>query len=397
MLKSLIIDNISVAKHGKYARLSARIKWSFNERIIFFDYPISCLHDLDQNSADAFLIATILIAIKNNEDVEVKQGKVSLGLLSNLENLLIPTLHELGLGNGKTRIECNIKVPESAFDNDRIGATGISLGIDSFYSLLKNINNELTDNIINAVVYFVEVSDEGIISKQQENELKIRWEVASKLNLLFIPIISNVRDVLETEFVFSQFHTYVHIAGVIGLYKRIKFYYYATAYTIKEMNPNFSDSATYDNILSETFSTDIFEMLCSGKKTERLEKTRWITNYEITYDYLDVCLHGRFKSSNYINCSYCPKCIRTMTSLDILNSLGKYNKVFDLEKYEKYKAKFWADVEYRRIIGKDPLSREIHREAIKVGYKIPKRKWIYIIIIGIRNQLMKVVNIFKKA
>lgn len=385
----MIIQNIKMICEEQWVKLQADISWLDKEERVFFAVPFVFSHYFDETLGDPFVMIFVQIATKYDEDIIVKDANITKSLAKKIETILIPALAKMGCGTGKSKVVSSYRNSQDNKDK-KIAATGISLGVDSFYAILSNLNTVNKTNPISGTVYIHQVNDWKSFNKSDLEELlKPRKEVAQYYGLELIPIVSNVRHVIEQELVFGQFHTFCHVGCVASLKKRIGIYYYATGYSDEEMKLDFSDSAYYENIIRETFTCENFKMISSGASVTRFEKTKYVTNDSMVLKYLDVCYHDRENPTKYINCSRCPKCYRTMATLDVIGKLDKYYGVFDIAYYKKHRAKCWADIRYRQIIGKDHFSTEICTAATQSGYKIPLRHWFYFLRIGLKNQINK--------
>ena len=60
-----------------------------------------------------------------------------------------------------------------------------------------------------------------------------------------------------------------------------------------------------------------------GRTHRRVEKIEEIKNWELAQQNLRVCLHTQI-DGNFLNCSRCEKCIRTMIPLYALGSMEKF-------------------------------------------------------------------------
>lgn len=360
---------------------------------MFFSVPSKYCEYLDENCADPFVMSFVQIAAKNNESIEVIGSAVSKSLIDNIEKELVPALSKMGCGNGNTKITSNYYKFSSC---NQISATGISLGVDSFYSILSNLSNNNTKLPFKAVVYIYQVDKwKNFNIDDLQHTIHNQKIVADSYDLQLIPIVTNIRNVMESEMVFSQFHTFCDLGTVASLKKLIGGYYYASAYSRDEMTLSFTNSGNYDNITEEVFTFDGFRMFSSGGEVTRFEKTRIIADNNVVYNYLDVCYHDAPNNTGFLNCSSCAKCVRTMASLELLGKLGNYDKVFDINLYHKNIAKNWGDIEYRRIIGKDHFSGELCEIARSKGFKIPVSHWVYFLLKGLKNQINKIINIKK--
>ena len=74
------------------------------------------------------------------------------------------------------------------------------------------------------------------------------------------------------------------------------------------------------------------DLLDDGNLYDRSMKTRLVADYAPAAKYLNVCYgHDTLDT----NCSVCPKCVRTLLTLDILGKLEEFGGVFDLARYRR--------------------------------------------------------------
>jgi len=79
-------------------------------------------------------------------------------------------------------------------------------------------------------------------------------------------------------------------------------------------------------------STESLDLVDDGNLYDRSEKTKLIADYPPAMKYLNVCYgHDTLDT----NCSVCPKCARTLLTLDILGRLEDFAGVFDLARYRR--------------------------------------------------------------
>lgn len=140
------------------------------------------------------------------------------------------------------------------------------------------------------------------------------------------------------------------IAAALILQNNIKRYYIATGYKgLEEFNMDIIGGGAHRSWWElPLFSSPNMQIIPANKAMSRLDKTQYISDFEPSYDSLMVCWKDRH------NCGFCPKCIRTLVSLDLLGALEKYSKSFNLPMYYKYKGRL-----LHRIVAlrhKDPFS-----------------------------------------
>ena len=79
-------------------------------------------------------------------------------------------------------------------------------------------------------------------------------------------------------------------------------------------------------------SSDAVEISHFGAQFNRVEKTAAIKDDDIGLSVLSVCGKGRLEGP-YVNCSLCQKCLRTMTTLDLVGVDPIIAKTFDWSAY----------------------------------------------------------------
>ncbi len=74
--------------------------------------------------------------------------------------------------------------------------------------------------------------------------------------------------------------------------------------------------------LDQSLSTEWLEIIHDGLVEDRTRKTVALADWPATYDALRVCW---WNPDGVQNCGQCPKCVRTMTTLEALGKLGHYS------------------------------------------------------------------------
>lgn len=77
-----------------------------------------------------------------------------------------------------------------------------------------------------------------------------------------------------------------------------------------------------------------------GNELRRADKTRLVAEVPDAWTSLDVCGYSRDGS----NCSRCPKCLRTMLTLELLGLLDRFESRFDLDTYSQHRTDYIATV-----------------------------------------------------
>ena len=195
-------------------------------------------------------------------------------------------------------------------------------------------------------------------------------------------------------------HTFTTLSCVYALEKLFNTYYFAGGVGFNGSHIDESDTAFYDILNVHCLSDENISIYCSGLETTRLNKVKYISNYEETYKWLNVCV-----GTSWNNCGKCHKCIRTMTELESIGMLEKYKDVFNLDNYYKNRKKILSKL---LKDNRDIIQHEFANETImsykKNGIKIPLQSYLLSYVptkkdfkIIIKRLLpRKIVTIFKK-
>ncbi len=326
----ILIDKPKIKRINKKSRLLCNIKTDYKEFDLYFETDLKYEKYLCTERADAFLIAVLPYAMRNNQDIFCKQC-VTEQLLYNIREILIPTLS--GNDDKIYNIKITAKTDSKKLGNPKYVGTGLSCGVDSFH-VIHNLHNckykdmQLTHLCINSVGSFHHSYDEyghEKIIADCRNNAKI---VADKLGLELIITDSNLsEDTFGFNF-YGSVHTYFNMFAVYCMQKFWKTYYYASTYDYSYFNlknNSQNDCSYFDLLLLHCFSTRNLQLYSEGASVTRLQKVKQIADDKLPQKYLHVCL------TNGKNCGKCIKCKRTILELYALNKLDLYKDVFDVD------------------------------------------------------------------
>ena len=347
--------------------------------------------------ADAYLIGILNYAMRNKHDIECEMP-VTDELLHNIREILIPSLVKYSNSLYPTKIKC--KTIEPLNSGEHVG-TGLSCGIDSFYSIYKHINNEypsmsLTDVCINNVGAFNECYAEYGKDRVKQERYEMTEKVAKEAKLNLIETDSNFYNEIPQVHLLS--HTYSSTFAIYMLQKYWNKYYYASSgydFSYFQLNNNETkDCADYELLSLQCFSTSSIRIYSDGGEKERIEKTEYIVDYKLAQKYLHVCL----KESK--NCGICSKCRRTLTSLDALGKLDNFSNVFDIEYYKKNRKDYykWLYIQHlKEDAMNEPTYKRLKNKLKQYSFElffIERTKYTIKKIIpkSIKNRLKKIIK-----
>ena len=93
---------------------------------------------------------------------------------------------------------------------------------------------------------------------------------------------------------------------------------------------------------------------------------------------LNVCVNTSDSHTAAVNCGCCSKCLRTLMALDSAGALGKFAKVFPIEKWKQHKLLYVSEqvVNYDR----DSFAHDNVDFAILNGRNLPSKPVALIVV-----------------
>ena len=119
------------------------------------------------------------------------------------------------------------------------------------------------------------------------------------------------------------------------------------------INNDIIDSADYDLLTLQCFSTSGLRIYNEGGAKTRLQKTKEIASYPLVQKYLHVC------TTKPYNCSVCPKCKRTILSLEALGVLDRFREVFDVDYFYSHKYEYYIWL-YNQHMSGDAMNEPVY-------------------------------------
>lgn len=365
MNSKIIISNSYREIEENAIKICANIYSDKPEYKLWFEIEKKYEAFISDEKQDAFVVAILPYAVKKELDIVV-EGKISEKLCYQLNTYLLPVICK----NFEKRI---IKV-EAQIDNKQYNiknavGTGISCGIDSFYTISNHCNREEKDyNITHLTFFNAGASGEYGGDKARElyrKRMKFARKFAEENNFEFVCVDSNMNEFLMMNH--EKTHTYRSLSCVLILQKLFSKYYYSSAYEYKNCGINQDSNSTcahYDPLNLPCLSTEDTIFYSSGTETNRLGKVKKVTEFEQSYKYLNVCVRKDY------NCGECEKCKRTMLELDSLGKLDLYKSVFNVEKFKnEMNNNFLLLLQKRKIKNVDYI--DMYNKYKEKGVKIP--------------------------
>lgn len=287
-------------------------------------------------TGNPWLICLLPLAVTIGEPIQICNS-IDSKLLENAKQLMqiwkcwYPDLHIIP-------IEAKVVNYTGNVENKKTAAF-FSGGVDSFFTLLfhndPTLNNSIhIDDLISVFGFDIPLKNKEAFSMMKENFQK----VASELGKELIDVATNLR---KTHFNKSGWGKLSHgcalasIAHLLG--NRLSKVLIASTGGYTGLIPWGSHPLT-DPLLSGSDLTIIHD----GAAFNRLQKTEFISKYDLARKYLHVC----YSIGTDKNCSQCVKCYRTMMMLDVLDEF-KHFETFDKNKYSiAHISKFYNQVSW---------------------------------------------------
>jgi hypothetical protein len=325
-MKEIRLNGFTTSLCGGQLKVEAEVE---GVEPLWFELSAEYQYLVDSESVDAFFLLYVWLAMESGADLTVN-GKVSkclagalTGQVKDMFLALCPRLNEIDIH--ATNVSEN-------WSQCSVGsATGFSGGVDSWFTALKSIDN----NIPFEGYLYTNTGQHGTDDAFNVflERAKVAKETSFTLARPFITINSNIDDLFKEQF--QQRHSISNLACALLLQHGFSQYSYAAGFTTKdsEIAPHF-DMAKIDSFLLPLLSTERMTFLSCGDEAGRIEKLDYISACEKFNHRLYVCTE---KIIPVKNCGSCFKCRRTEFALDCLGLTNVLVKSFDLEHFNKIK------------------------------------------------------------
>ncbi len=294
---------------------------------------------------DAFLVAALLPALVNGEDIYVES--VSDCLRYNFD----PLMYLLGKVFHYNPVKLHAKEVLHINFNPQAVGTGFSGGVDSLSTYLEHTSEQCPENMrVNHLALFNVGSYGNDPQKTTQNftsDFERATKFATEVNVPLIPLHSNISSIYVHKDIFhySLRSTLCLSSAILSLQKLFRLYYISSTGTIDNVMLSNKEQYHYENLFIQRLCTTSTDIMISEVHYDRVEKTKKLLQSELTRKHLYVCnadlMNEKWGEKNekegFLNCSECFKCVRTLLTLDLLGKLDEYGNLFNLEKYRRSK------------------------------------------------------------
>ena len=372
----LRIAKPEIVKSAEGWRMQARVEYSEMNSAgwsnLWFEVDEQFGQYLAYERSDAFVVALLpyLLSRSKHDDplTVVCDAPLSSRLHYQLTKHFIPSMDRYISWCDSIILAC--ETDDSILGNPYAIASGVSGGVDSYFSLLNSVENDTDENRITHGLY-CEIEDNGPSDNDvQRAYRKMVHEIGESLGIEIVEVRSNICSEIY-RFIHEVNVTHVFLSQVFALQKLIKVYYYSATH---EYNQFEFEDHTGDNIV-------LFNMYCldnentrfymTGGNVTRHEKTGFIADFEAPRKHMMVCRNPTVENGKLKNCSRCSKCTRTIIDLDIYGKLDSFSEIFDIEAYRNDPDYYWGYLFWKGV--KDPFIKETLEECKRRGISVPFR------------------------
>lgn len=367
---------------------------------------------------DAYVVAMLYYAMVTGSDIFSK-APVSVDLLYHLNHYLIPTL--CNDKSGFKRIKVIADPIAEPYPTKGFIGTGMSCGVDSFFSLLKHSGAEVFDEYrlthltylnMGSIFHPDNIARGGSLEEFNSSaedlykeKLNNAREVSESCGLPLVYIESNLdTDIYRGGYGYTAvYRNCALILATQGLWGK---YICSTAgWPLEFYEPTLkAGSEHYETLLFTCFSNNTVTFIAGGGECTRIDKTRWLADFPLSQDYLDVCFKFR-------NCGRCSKCYRTLLTLDVFDKLDNFSKVFDIDNFNTLrdfktesllKHKSFAYAWLLEVRKTDPFARDIYSVAkqkgkVRFGYNLLRIFWSSRLVRIIYSKISKPHNVSRRS
>lgn len=283
---------------------------------LWYRFPCWCEPYLSAANGDPFLPPLLVLAMKTGEPLAIPAAVDPrlLASLPRIQDVLLSFYPSL------RRVEADVPVRSwTMADHRGDGAVGLffSMGVDSFYSLLKNVRDRPQDDLTISHLISVngfDVTYEGADGQFPPLLLENFIRVAGAFHKTLLPVSTNIRRVGVRLADWPMLHG-AALASVAlalgGLFRRVSI---AASTTYDKLYP-WGSHPVLDPLWSSTTLTVVHD----GCEMNTIDKTDIVAASSVALETLRPCAgYGR----GY-NCGRCEKCLRTMLDLLRLDALER--------------------------------------------------------------------------
>jgi len=281
---------------------------------VFFRYP-KRFASFVADEGDAFVPALLLPSMAAGQDLEIIPV-ISEQLFNNLNTIQDTMCQWYPDLAKKVKISARSKKEYDKNPNTNVGCF-FSLGVDSFYSLYKDIHNLYFNRPPISYLIYIKGLEAPLSAYRDHQEREVVsniLDVAGRTKKDVIIGETNIRDCFPLPW--GGYYSGAGIASVgLSLGAGMKSVLIPAGHSYKEIHA-YSTTPLVDPL----WSTERTAIVHDGAETDRAVKIAdFLAKEPLAMKYLRVCLKN---NGGAYNCGKCGKCVRTMISLYISGNLA---------------------------------------------------------------------------
>lgn len=244
--------------------------------------------------------------------------------------------------------------------------TGYSAGVDSFATLqLYSEAHAPASHRISHIALFQNTQTatggflDGMVARAEDYSA-LKGLPLSKVSSNIEAVISAVETLGRAES-YRQSHSLRSAASASCLASGLRRYVFSGSYDYRLVTvAQTVDVAYVDPMLMPLLSTAAFEFVSGCAGMRRFDKTLLVADNAEAWKHLHVCIRrtgaadsqtkGRGRA-DFINCSSCWKCVRTIFTLELEGKLERFGAVFDLALFERSRKDVVKNLRHRAKMG----------------------------------------------
>lgn len=359
-----------IERNSGLSRLVASFELDGETRGLFFEVEDEFGPYLTAERSDAFVLIVLIWALYDGFDISY-EAPITDRLHYQLSEYFIPIVCKYIEQYHYIKLEGPVAPEIEPIEHGVV--TGLSCGVDSFYTVLSHSDPSFQGQKITHLI----MNNVGALTKSYDNSVKVFnkrkrkfQEVANEQNCTFVAVNTNIVQYLEgyPDYVNSP-ETFKNAACAYALKQMFSCYYYSPAYDASVFMFNWEDPCYYEPIVMNSISLSFLPFYSARPYVSRGEKIEYIADVPVVQRNLNVCGDS--------NCGVCFKCTRTMFELYSIGRLDDFAAVFDVDFFKDNLADRIASTYFDPNERKDKIAQETMRIARENGVRIPLATYFY--------------------
>ncbi|HNP69440.1 MAG TPA: hypothetical protein PKH16_16150 [Aequorivita sp.] len=372
------IGEAYIKRIGGKSRCCSNISWGDRSRTLWFEVEREYEECLCTERIDGFLVALLPFAMIGNLNIH-SEGYISERLFYQFKTILLPSL-SANITEFNS-IDIDARFDGMVLESKNGVGTALSCGVDSFYTVLKHINTEMEGFNLTHLTYFnimnhTQWKGYGENSSRDFSNARIDYikPAVKELGLKLVAVDSNF-DLFYHDYSYLGTFTFRFLGAVLALQKLFGKYYWSSSSPFSQFAFTFNDTSLFDLLSVQCVSNQNTTFYSTGSEINRLEKTAYISNFAVTYKYLNTCWINLYNCTNQ-----CDKCKRTILALYALGKLDFYSEVFDVKKFYQSIDEYLGYMLFKCVTDKHhSFYKEIYDCLVGQHIKIPQKAKMYAI------------------